>query len=79
MLAGTGTTAGDSRPSSTLDSMHPTSGECSGCHTTSPTFTTNQSGAALPAKHIPTSAPCGQCHKTAGNFALYSSPGTHQA
>ena len=50
MLPGTGTTAGDSRPTSTLDSMHPTSGECSGCHTTSPTFTTNQSGAALPAR-----------------------------
>jgi len=39
-----------------------------------PTFTTNQSGAALPAKHIPTSAPCGVPHDR-GNRALLF-PGT---
>src|SRR6267154_5564809 len=70
------TTASDSRP--TFDAVHPTTGDCSGCHTTAPTFSTNQMGNALPAKHIPTSAPCAQCHTTAGNYALYSSPGTHQ-
>src|SRR6266446_5173278 len=79
MLASTGTTAGDSRPSSTLDSMHPTTGECNGCHTTSPTFTTNQSGGALPAKHIPTSTASAQYHGRAGYNAMYSSPGTHEA
>jgi hypothetical protein len=75
MLAST-TTASDSRP--TFDALHPTTGDCGGCHTTSPTFTTNQTGTALPAKHIPTTAPCAQCHTTAGNYAMYSSPGTHQ-
>jgi hypothetical protein len=75
MLAST-TTASDSRP--TFDALHPTTGDCSGCHTTAPTFTTNQSSTALPPKHIPTTAPCAQCHTTAGNYAMYSSPGTHQ-
>jgi hypothetical protein len=77
MLASTSTTAGDSRPTA-LDKSHPTGGDCSGCHTTAPTFATNQTGNALPAKHIPTTAPCAQCHTTAGNYAMYSSPGTHQ-
>ncbi|HYL71136.1 MAG TPA: cytochrome c3 family protein, partial [Candidatus Dormibacteraeota bacterium] len=61
----------DSRPSA-YDKSHPTSGDCSGCHTTTPTFYTNQSGSsAKPANHIPTNAPCAQCHTTAGNYALY--------
>jgi hypothetical protein len=76
MIAGS-TTASDSRP--TFDKAHPTSGDCNGCHTTTPTFTTNQTGSsAKPPNHIPTTAACAQCHTTAGNFALYSSPGTHQ-
>src|SRR5207249_6763950 len=75
MLTST-TAASDSRP--TFDTVHPTTGDCGGCHTTAPTFSTNQTGNALPAKHIPTTAPCAQCHTTAGNYALYSSPGTHQ-
>src|SRR6202035_1104722 len=78
MLAGTNTVAGDSRPTSTLDAKHPTSGDCVSCHTTSPTFATDQTAGALPPKHIPTTAPCGECHTTAGNYVLYSSPGTHQ-
>src|SRR5579863_1761396 len=78
MLAGTATTAGDSRPSATLDAIHPTTGDCGGCHTTTPTFATDQTGSAKPANHIPTSAPCAQCHTTAGNNALYSVTGTHQ-
>ena len=77
MLASSATTAADSRPTA-FDKSHPTSGDCSGCHSTTPTFATNQTANALPAKHIPTSAPCAQCHTTAGNYALYSSPGTHQ-
>ncbi len=77
MLVGTATTAGDSRPTA-LDKNHPTSGDCNGCHTTTPTFATDQTGSAKPANHIPTSAPCAQCHTTAGNNALYSVTGTHQ-
>jgi hypothetical protein len=79
MLASTATTAGDSRPSTTLDAAHPTTGECSGCHTTTPTFVSNQTGgSAKPANHIPTTAACTQCHTTAGNYAAYSVTGTHQ-
>ncbi len=71
MAVGTATAWGDSRPTA-YDKGHPTSGECSGCHTTTPTFFTNQTGSsAKPANHIPTSAPCAQCHTTAGNYALY--------
>ena len=78
MMASTSTTAGDSRPNATLDKSHPTSGDCSGCHTTTPTFSSDVSGGAKPANHIPTNAPCAQCHTTAGNYAVYSVTGTHQ-
>jgi hypothetical protein len=71
MTPSTASTYGDSRPTA-KDSAHPGSGDCNGCHTTQPTFTTNQSGsAAKPSNHIPTNAPCAQCHTTAGNYALY--------
>jgi hypothetical protein len=71
MMASTATAAGDSRPQA-FDKLHPASGDCNGCHSTTPTFTTNQMGSsAKPATHIPTSAPCAQCHTTAGNYALY--------
>jgi hypothetical protein len=78
MIAGTSTTAGDSRPSAALDAIHPAAGDCNGCHTTTPTFAGNQTGNAKPANHIPTNAPCAQCHTTPGNNALYSVTGTHQ-
>jgi hypothetical protein len=78
MLPGSATLAGDSRPLGTLDALHPTSGDCGGCHTTTPTFTTNISAGAKPANHIPTTAPCTQCHTTPGNYAQYSLTGTHQ-
>ena len=44
MVASTSTTAGDSRPTATLDKSHPTTGDCNGCHTTTPTFAKNQTG-----------------------------------
>src|SRR5215472_4803 len=78
MLAGTNTTAGDSRPTAGLDKNHPTSGDCSSCHTTTPTFASDITGGGKPANHIPTSAPCAQCHTTPGNYAQYSVTGTHQ-
>ena len=71
MIASTSTVAGDSRPAAALDASHPTTGDCNGCHTTTPTFTSNETGAAKPANHIPTSAACTQCHTTAGNYAAY--------
>lgn len=55
-----------------FDKSHPATGDCNGCHTTTPTFSTNQTGSsAKPANHIPTSAPCAQCHTTAGNYGAY--------
>src|SRR5205085_10701829 len=77
MMASSATAWGDSRPQA-FDKAHPATGECSGCHTTTPTFATDMTQAAKPANHIPTAAPCTQCHTTAGNYAQYSSPGTHQ-
>src|SRR5437868_15423222 len=74
MHPSTDTAAGDSRPSAKLDSLHPTTGDCSQCHDT----TTFSQSASRPASHIPTSAPCLQCHTTAGNYALYSVTGSHQ-
>src|SRR5437899_1983150 len=71
MVVGTGTLAGDSRPSATLDAAHPSTGDCNGCHTTTPTFALHVSGGAKPSNHIPTNAPCAQCHTTAGNYAAY--------
>ena len=78
MIASTSTTAGDSRPNASLDSVHPTAGDCNGCHTTTPVFAGNQTAGAKPSNHIPTNAPCAQCHTTAGNYAAYSVTGTHQ-
>ena len=78
MMAGSNTAAGDSRPSTTLDAKHPTTGDCGNCHVTSPTFAANLlPTAGKPANHIPTSAGCAQCHTTAGNYAVYSVTGTH--
>ena len=76
MIASTATAAGDSRPTA-LDKNHPASGDCSGCHSTAPTFTSNVTSAGKPANHLPTSAPCAQCH-TSGNYAAYSVAGVHQ-
>src|SRR5437660_480707 len=77
MIASSATTWGDSRPQA-FDKAHPATGDCNGCHTTTPTFMTDQTGNAKPANHIPTTAPCAQCHTTAGNYAAYSVTGTHQ-
>ena len=77
MIASTASAAGDSRPTA-FDKLHPTTGDCKGCHTTSPTFGGNQTAGAKPANHIPTNVPCAQCHTTAGNYAAYSVTGTHQ-
>jgi hypothetical protein len=77
MMVSTATTAGDSRPTA-LDKSHPTTGDCNGCHTTTPTFASDQTGNAKPANHIPTTAACAQCHTTPGNNAVYSVTGTHQ-
>src|SRR5205085_10218586 len=72
-------TARASRPTPTPYTTLFRSGDCAGCHTTTPTFATDLlPTAAKPSNHIPTTAACAQCHTTAGNFALYSVTGTHQ-
>ena len=78
MVPSSATVAGDSRPSSALDAMHPTTGDCGSCHLTTPTFASDVVAGNKPANHIPTTAPCTQCHTTAGNFAVYSVTGTHR-
>ena len=65
-----------------LDKNHPDEGDCGGCHTTTPTFSSDCHGSAKPANHIPTNAACAQCHTTAGNFAALfghrHAPGRHE-
>ena len=70
MIASTATAAGDSRPTA-FDANHPTSGDCSGCHSTTPIFATNVTAGSKPNNHIPTTQACTLCHTTAGNFAAY--------
>ena len=43
MIGGTASAWGDTRPT-LFDKSHPTTGDCGGCHTTTQTFATNQSG-----------------------------------
>src|SRR5207302_945061 len=71
MVVGTGTLAGDSRPTAALDAAHPSTGDCNGCHITTPTFATTVTGGSKPTNHIPTNAGCAVCHTTAGNYAAY--------
>src|SRR5438445_11067458 len=78
MIVSSATAWGDSRPQ-TFDKVHPATGDCNGCHTTTPTFMTDQTGNAKPANHIPTTAACAQCHTTAGNYAAYSVSATAHA
>ncbi|HEX8782588.1 MAG TPA: hypothetical protein VF764_04405, partial [Steroidobacteraceae bacterium] len=77
MIASSSSAWGDTRPTA-YDSYHPTTGDCTQCHTTTPTFATNMTSGSKPANHIPTTAPCAQCHTTLNNYASYSSPGVHQ-
>src|SRR5258708_31351104 len=77
MLPSTASAGLDSRPAA-LDKLHPTTGDCTGCHTTTPTFGSDLTPGSRPANHIPTTAPCTQCHTTAGSDALYSVTATHQ-
>src|SRR5437899_12023575 len=60
MIVSSATAWGDSRPQ-TFDKVHPATGDCKGCHTTTPTFMTDQTGNAKPANHVPTTAASAQC------------------
>ncbi len=57
------------RPTKAQDASHPTTGDCSNCHTSTTSFTSGVT--SKPANHIPTSQPCALCHTTAGNYAVY--------
>ncbi len=74
MIPSTTTSGGDSRPTA-FDAKHPTTGDCSGCHTTSPTFASDLTGGSLPPTHIPITPPtyaaqpaCATCHTTSGQL-----------
>jgi hypothetical protein len=63
------TTAGGTY--SLVDAAHPTTGDCSQCHSGFNYF----SPQAQPSNHIPTlpGAPCATCHTTAGDYSQYTS------
>src|SRR5712672_2967882 len=69
MHPSTNTAAGDSRPPAALDRSHPTTGDCSQCHSTTSFLDPTT---PRPSNHIPTAAICSQCHTTAGDWAVYS-------
>jgi len=51
---------------SVADAAHPTSGDCSQCHSGTNYF----SAQAKPPGHIPTQAPCSTCHVVSGDFSI---------
>jgi hypothetical protein len=51
---------------SVADAAHPTTGDCSTCHTGTAYF----SGAAKPNGHIPTTLSCATCHIQAGDYSV---------
>ncbi|MDD5336723.1 MAG: cytochrome c3 family protein [Rhodoferax sp.] len=51
---------------SVADAAHPSTGDCSQCHSGTNYF----SGAVKPAGHIPTSGTCSSCHVVAGDFSI---------
>ena len=59
------------RPTKAQDANHPTTGECSNCHSSTVSFSNGITGGNKPANHIPTTQVCTLCHTTAGNYALY--------
>ena len=59
------------RPTKAQDANHPTTGECSNCHSSTVSFSSGVTGGNKPANHIPTTQVCTLCHTTAGNYAVY--------
>ncbi len=57
------------RPTTAQDPNHPTTGECSQCHSSTVSFTT---GLAKPSNHIPTTQACALCHTNPSNYAVYT-------
>src|SRR5450631_2022915 len=56
------------RPTAAQDPNHPKTGDCSGCHHS----TTSFSGGGKPANHIPTTQGCALCHTNPANYAVYT-------
>ena len=75
MIARTSSTAGDSRPNATLDKNHPTTGDCTGCHTDADIQFGSVDECEAVQPH-PVQRAVAQCHTTANNYALYSVTGT---
>ena len=51
---------------SVADPAHPTTGDCSQCHSGTVSFT----GSAKPTGHMPTNGACATCHIVAGNYSV---------
>ena len=56
------------RPTLAQDPIHPQTGDCGSCHSSTTSFTAGIT--TQPANHIPTTQPCTLCHTTPGNFAI---------
>ena len=57
------------RPTAAQDPNHPTTGDCSNCHSSTTSFNT---AVAKPSNHIPTSQACTLCHSNSANYAVYT-------
>jgi hypothetical protein len=60
------------RPTAAQDSLHPATGECSNCHSSTVSFSQGITGGNKPVNHIPTTQVCTLCHTVTGNFAVYT-------
>ncbi len=54
------------RPTPAQDPNHPTTGDCSGCHTT----TTFSGAVGKPPNHLPTTQPCTLCHSNPNDYSV---------
>ncbi len=57
------------RPTAAQDPNHPKTGDCSGCHTSTTSFSAT---VTKPANHIPTTQACSLCHTNPANYAVYT-------
>ena len=62
-----GTPAVVTRPTTSQDPNHPTTGECGTCHSSTTSFSSGVTG-GKPANHIPTTAACALCHTNPNNL-----------
>jgi hypothetical protein len=59
------------RPTQTQVPGHPTTGDCSTCHTSTVSFALGVTG-GKPANHIPTTQACTLCHTNSSDYSVYT-------